>query len=167
MYQEGETASKSRTRLYNIWKMMRKRCRCETRSDYKYYGGKGIKVCEEWNNPEYGFEVFRFWAMRNGYKDYLTIDRLDTNGDYCPENCRWVTMRAQAYNRTNTVNYENAPIDPRMRTLTYKGETRTIPQWAKVTGINERTLRKRLKLGWTVRETLERPTNKKKAEKNT
>lgn len=155
MYQKGENASKSKTRLYNIWKMMRKRCRCENRSDYKYYGGKGVKVCEEWDNTDYGFECFKAWAMRNGYKEDLTIDRIDTNGDYCPENCRWITMRMQHYNRTNTKN--PIPDNINLKTLTYKNKTLTIREWADITGIDHHTIRMRRKRGWSVERTLETP----------
>lgn len=159
MYQKGENASKSKTRLYNVWKMMRKRCRCENRSDYKYYGGKGIKVCDEWDNVEYGFDVFKSWAMRNGYRDSLTIDRINPNGDYCPENCRWVTMQAQAYNKTTTKHPENAPKNNKIKYVSYNGKSQTLYAWGKELGIDYHILIRRLQRGWSVEKTLETPVN--------
>lgn len=158
MYQKGENASKSKTRLYNIWKMMRKRCRCKNRFDYKYYGGKGIKVCEEWDNTDFGYDAFRFWALRNGYKDSLTIDRIDNNGDYCPENCRWVTMRMQQYNKPTTKS--PIPDNIKLKTMTYKGKTLTIKEWANKLGVDHHALRMRLKRGWSVERTIETPIKK-------
>lgn len=86
----------SKTRLYRIWKGMIKRCNNPNEDNYHCYGGRGIAVCEEWHRD---FQSFRDWALANGYCDDLTIDRNDTNGNYCPENCRWVTMQEQSSNR--------------------------------------------------------------------
>lgn len=97
----------SSTRLYHIWQGMRYRCYTKTCCTYKNYGAKGITVCEEWNNS---FQPFYEWSINNGYKDDLTIDRIDTKGNYCPENCRWATISQQHQNlsmlSTNTSGYK-------------------------------------------------------------
>lgn len=85
----------SRSRLHSIWCHMKTRCLCETSQAYSYYGGRGIKVCQEWVGS---YESFRDWAVENGYSDSLELDRRDVNGDYCPENCRWATRVQQMRN---------------------------------------------------------------------
>lgn len=87
------------TRIYNTWRDMRHRCNCQTHRLFKYYGERGISVCKEWNDSENGFINFYNWALNNGYTDELTIDRVDVNGNYSPENCRWVSMSVQNANR--------------------------------------------------------------------
>lgn len=82
-------------RIYNIWSGMRKRCENVSCKDYKYYGGRGIIICETWKD----FDSFCEWALNNGYKDNLTIDRIDFNGNYEPSNCRWTTMDIQLKNK--------------------------------------------------------------------
>lgn len=81
----------SETRLYNILQGMKTRCNNPNDQHYKNYGGKGVKVCEEWSGKD-GVQRFIDWALANGYQDNLTIDRIDPNGDYCPDNCQWITQ---------------------------------------------------------------------------
>lgn len=103
-------------RLYGIWVNMKTRCYNPNVSRAnKYYLNKGISICNEWKDD---YIAFQRWAFANGYNDNLTIDRIDSNGDYCPENCRWATMKEQCRNRSNT------------RWLTINGEKKTVKEWA-------------------------------------
>lgn len=101
---------KSNTRLFKIWSCMKQRCYYPGYTDYHCYGGRGIKVCEEWLAD---FQNFYIWAINSGYKSNLSIDRIDVNGDYSPDNCRWATPKEQANNKTTN------------HLLTYNGETHT------------------------------------------
>lgn len=141
-----------KTRLNNIYAHIKTRCYNPKSDHYKYYGARGITICEEWLNPEVvdrtngmtkGFEAFKKWALENGYQDNLTIDRIDVNGNYCPENCRWVTRKIQMNNTR------------RNHLLTYKGETKNITEWAKITGISVTALTKRIRRNWTIERALE------------
>ena len=90
-----------KNRLYSIYQNIKKRCYNEHNKDYSRYGGHGIIMCEEWKND---FMLFHNWAIENGYKDNLSIDRINNDGNYEPSNCRWVTMKEQAQNRSTTKN---------------------------------------------------------------
>jgi hypothetical protein len=86
------------SRLHVIWSSMKTRCYNQKHSKCKYYGGRGISICDEWLRD---FQAFFDWAMANGYRDDLTIDRIDVNGKYCPDNCRWITIAEQQKNKRN------------------------------------------------------------------
>lgn len=119
------------TRLNRIWKGIKNRCNNKNAVKYSNYGGRGISVCKDWNES---YIKFRDWALSNGYRDDLTIDRIDNNGNYSPDNCRWVDLKAQSNNkRTNCF-------------ITYLGETHTISQWSEKLGILEGTIWERYKL---------------------
>lgn len=92
----AKTHGMSQSRIYITWRNMRVRCSNPKDKKFKDYGGRGIKVCEEWENS---FEAFYSWAMANGYNDNLTIDRIDANGNYCPGNCRFITREENNKNR--------------------------------------------------------------------
>jgi hypothetical protein len=124
----------SKTRLYRIWRNIKYRCNTETCKDFSHYGGRGIKLCEAWVNS---FETFHAWAMDNGYSDDMTIDRIDVDGDYSPENCRWVTWLEQQNNKRDSV------------FITINGKTQTAKQWSRETGVCYTTILARLKSGVT------------------
>lgn len=131
----------SKTRLHRIWHSMYCRCYYKSTNQYKNYGGKGIKVCEEWKHMK-GFLNFYNWAINNGYKENLTLDRIDNNKDYSPNNCKWSTSKEQSNHKTNNVYY------------TFKGKTQTSKQWCNEYKISQTTLNDRLKRGWTLEQAL-------------
>lgn len=127
-------------RIYNIWRGMKLRC-CSIKSNrYKYYGRRGIKVCDEWKD---NFQVFYDWALNNGYKEGLTIDRINVDGNYSPENCRFATIKQQARNKSNNRNF------------TINGETHCLSEWCEILGLNRNTVNTRLKRNWTIEKALE------------
>lgn len=127
------------TRLYNTWGHMRARCYNPHDKRYASYGGRGIIVCDAWKNS---FEAFRDWALSTGYKDTLTIDRIDVNGNYCPENCRWVDVLTQNNNKRSN------------RMIEYKGKSYTAAELARTVGISYMVLMTRLKKGWGLEKAL-------------
>lgn len=131
------------TRLYTIWRCMLRRCNNEKSKDYKNYGARNIFVCDEWNK----FENFRDWAMSNGYRDDLTLDRINVNGDYEPENCRWVDMITQENNRTNN------------RHIYYNGNEYTLFDLSEISKVGYKTLHQRLYMyGWDIDKAVNTPS---------
>lgn len=116
------------TRLYHIWQGVKRRCNDKNTVCYDRYGGRGITVCEEWNNS---FVPFYEWAMNNGYTEELTLDRIDNNGNYEPSNCRWATMREQSNNRSSNIK------------ITIGNATKTLIQWCEIFEVDYQTVRAR------------------------
>lgn len=137
--------------IYNSWKSMKHRCYISTNPSYKNYGGRGISVCNQWRGS---FFNFKNWSFKNGWREGLTLDRIDNNGDYSPANCRWISRVEQLKNRRNSLY------------LTYKGDTKSIKEWAKHIGISYNGMRKRLK--WDdIEKIIETPVNKNLQRNNT
>lgn len=132
-------------RIYRIYRGMVSRCNNKNNYSFKNYGGRGISVCDNWLGDS-GFENFYKWSIENGYSEELTIDRIDVNGNYEPDNCRWTTVNQQANNmRTN-------------RVYVFNNESHTLSEWAKISGINYLTLRSRIDdLGWEFKKALTEP----------
>lgn len=133
----------TKTRLYKIYHMMKRRCYKAQDNSYKNYGGRGISICEEWLNEQNGFVNFYNWSMENGYQENLTIDRKDNNGNYKPDNCRWVTIKTQSNNRRSN------------NLITIDGITKNITQWAEEYGLCYSTIKSRITRGKTGRQLLE------------
>lgn len=132
-----------KTRLYSIYRGMKDRCQRKTNDNYNRYGGRGIKVCEEWLSD---FMAFYNWAINNGYKDNLTIDRINSNGNYEPSNCRWQTYKEQA-NNTRKNNF-----------ITFNNETHSLSQWAEILGMKRSTLTTRIhRQHWDIAKALTTP----------
>ena len=131
----------SNTRLYSIWCGMLDRCRRSKNAHYKDYGGRGIKVCKEWQE----YPKFKKWAIDNGYSDNLSIDRINVNGNYEPLNCRWVTMKIQSINKRTS------------HKITYNGSTLTVTEWNNKMGYKKGLIADRLSKGWNI----ERAINEK------
>lgn len=149
---------KSPSKLNGVYRAMKARCYNPNVKSYKDYGGRGITICDEWLNPEKvcthygiytkGWRAFEIWALSNGYKEGLTIDRIDNNKGYSPDNCRWVDKKTQSNNRGFC------------RLITYRGKTQNLKQWCEELGINYKLAHRRLSIcKWTVEQTFETKEN--------
>lgn len=116
-------------RILRIRRSMIERCECENHENYKFYGGKGISVCREWREEPLAFYD---WALENGYQDNLTIDRIDVNGNYEPNNCRWVDMKTQNRNKENSI------------LIKYNGQEKTLSEWCELLNLPRQTIRHRI-----------------------
>ena len=145
------THNLSKNKLYKLFYGIKQRCYEVNHKSYKYYGGKGIKICDEWLND---FQKFYDWSVANGYDKNAkygecTIDRIDTNKDYSPENCRWVSMNIQNKNKGNN------------RLITYNGETHCLKEWSEKLMINCKVLNSRInKYGWSIERAFTTPVRK-------
>lgn len=138
----GDARAGAVKRLHNIWRGMLKRCSAAPGSEaHEKYAGRGISVCPQWRS----YECFKAWALSSGYSDTLTIERIDNDGNYEPDNCTWKPMPEQARNRRTT------------RWIEARGIRASAAEWAERVGVKSATIRARLRLGWTVDEALFRP----------
>ncbi|WP_462409367.1 hypothetical protein [Neobacillus sp. Marseille-QA0830] len=115
----------SNTRIHSLWRKIKDRCNNPKASNYKNYGGRGIKMCEAWGND---FLSFYKWAIENGYEDHLSIERIDVNGNYEPLNCKWITMNEQCRNKRST------------KYAVINGEKKPLIEWAELYGISYKTI---------------------------
>ena len=130
------THGESKSVLYKRWTAMRKRCNNPNNSDYPHYGGRGIRVCEEWQD----YTAFKDWALSHGYSDDLSLDRIDVNGNYEPSNCRFVSMKEQCNNRSNNI------------FIMYNGKQYTLAELAEANDIQYGTLYARVKRGMCIED---------------
>jgi hypothetical protein len=150
-----KTHGKSKCRSYSVWRSMKRRCQNPACKDYPNYGGRGIKVCPEWQS------FMGFYVCMGDRPDNLTIDRIDNDGNYCPQNCRWATRSEQNANRSSDYRYFNR--SPRL--ITWAGSTRRITAWARITGISRHAIDWRLEHGWEVGTALTMPVKSRKKTK--
>lgn len=146
-YKHGDACRHHQSKLYRVYSGMRTRCYNKRREVYKHYGARGIKMCDEWLGPA-GFITFKTWALANGFAPGLTIDRIDVNGPYSPDNCRWEPMSRQARNRRESI------------TVTYRGKTKQLYDWFDELGLShdhEGAYRWRIKRGWPSDRVFETP----------
>lgn len=127
-------------KLYNVWNGIKQRCNNPNNNRYKDYGGRGISICKEWND---NFKSFYDWAYANGYNENAeygkcTIDRINVNGNYEPNNCRWIDIKTQSNNRRNN------------HLITYNGEAKTIAEWSRILNIKRTTILERLNKKWEI-----------------
>lgn len=128
------------SRLNRIYRAMKTRCYNANAKSYKWYGARGITICEEWQD----YSEFKNWAHSNGYESDLTIDRIDGDKGYSPENCRWVSMKVQSNNRRSN------------HRVTYGNEVKSLAEWCEKKGMSYKRVEARIKkLGWTVERALE------------
>lgn len=125
----------SRSKIYKVWATMKNRCYREKTERYKNYGGRGIKVCSEWLSSS---EAFIKWALANGYREGLTLERKNNDGNYEPNNCSWETLTKQSNNKQNTV------------ILELNGVRKSLSEWSEATGIKRSTIYARVKKGWPI-----------------
>ena len=139
------------TKLYAVYSSMKARCRNKNNRNWHNYGGRGITVCEEWLND---FKAFYDWSINNGYSEGLTLDRIDNDKGYSPDNCRWATYETQQNNKRTNVY------------VMYKGETKTPSQLAHKYGVNAKMVCQRVRSGWDIERALTEPCHTEFRRKN-
>ena len=137
-YIDGRTG----TRLYRIYNNMKTRCLNPNTRSWNRYGGRGIEICSEWIHS---FVSFREWAFKNGYTDDLTLDRINNDGNYEPNNCRWITVKQQSLNRSSN------------HLIEINGMFKPLDEWSRIYGKNPKTIRDRLARGWNIFDALNQP----------
>ena len=146
------TVRQNDKKLYSVWNGIKQRCYNKNSKSYHNYGGRGIKMNDDWAND---YKTFYEWAMKAGYKYGLEIDRIDNDGDYCESNCRFVNKEIQANNKRNVKLY------------TINGITKSLPQWCREYDIDYYTVRQRVfKLGWCIEKALTTPKKVKTYERS-
>lgn len=140
MKKRRTTHGMTNTRLFRIWDGMKQRCGINSET-HKHWAGKGIQICDEWLGDS-GFQNFYDWSIQNGYDEHLSIDRINSDGNYCPENCRWVDSYVQNNNSSNNTH------------IFYKGEVKTIGELAREHNIKYQTLYSRIAKGWEIERAL-------------
>ena len=138
----------SKNKLHGLWRNIKDRCNNPNNKAYKYYGERGIKVCDEWSN---NFVAFYDWAHANGYQEGLQIDRIDVNGNYSPENCRWVNKTIQANNTRKNLY------------ITINGKTQSLADWCRELGVSYCSVQTRRNRGWDTLSALTTPFDKSKS----
>lgn len=139
----SRTHGKCKTRLYKIYQNMKSRCYNQNATKYNIYGGKGIRICNEWLND---FMCFYDWATLNGYSDNLSIDRIDSDGNYEPSNCRWVTLKVQNNNTSQN------------HIISYNGKSQTLAAWADELKLSYKVLSERIRRNWSIERAFNTPT---------
>lgn len=142
MYKKAKKNDPKDKKLYSRWLSIKDRCRNPKNAQYKNYGGRGITICPEWEND---FYAFRDWAFLNGYDESLSIDRIDNDKGYSPDNCRWVDSKIQGNNRRTN------------HCVTIDGITKTIMQWSEIYGIKYDTINRRIRDGWSEQDAITKP----------
>jgi len=146
LHKEAVTKHNQRNpKLYSIWHNMKDRCYREKHPMYNYYGGRGITVCDKWKD---NYTEFHKWSFANGYVEGLSIDRINNNIGYSPDNCKWSSSIEQGRNRRN------------VKTITYKGETKTLSEWGEIMPANGNTIWQRLNYGWPIDQALTTPSDR-------
>lgn len=126
-------------KLYMSWYNAKLRCYDKTGSKYKSYGARGIRLCDEWLN---NFQAFHDWAINNGYRDGLTLERIDVDGNYEPDNCKWITIKEQAYNKQDTIS------------ISFNNNSYPLATWNHILALGKNTCHVRHKLGWQTEKLL-------------